>query len=157
VADFSIAQARLSPGKIVVIPNGVDVAKFSTVRPADLSACGIPPGSQTMITVGRLDRQKGLGDLIEAAAQVVPKYPQPHFLLVGEGPERPLLERLIAEKGGSDHIHLAGWRSDVPELLAAGTGLVMASHWEGMPNVVLEAMAAGLPVIATRVEGTTEL
>jgi len=157
VANFSITQARLAPEKIVVIPNGVDVTRFSTARPADLTQYGIPPGSQVLLTVGRLDRQKGLNDLVDAAVVVVHRHARAHFLLVGEGPERLAIERLIRDKGLADRIHLAGWRPDVPELLAAGDALVLASHWEGLPNVILEAMAAGLPVVATRVEGTSEL
>ena len=157
VADFSISTAGLSPKKIVVIPNGVDAARFPAAGPADLSAFGIPPGSQVVLTVGRLDRQKGLHDLIAAAALVVSKHPQAHFLLVGEGPERAALERSIREKGLTDRVHLAGWRSDIPELLAAGYALALSSLWEGMANVILEAMAAGLPVVATRVEGTLEI
>jgi glycosyltransferase involved in cell wall biosynthesis len=157
VADFSIAQAGLSPKKIVVIPNGVDVARFSTARPAALSPFGIPAGSQVVLTVGRLDRQKGLHDLLDAAALLMPKYRQVHFLLVGKGSERPVIDRSIREKGLMDRMHLTGWRSDIPELLAAGYALILSSHWEGMPNVILEAMAAGLPVVATQVEGTSEL
>ncbi|MGE5193698.1 MAG: glycosyltransferase [Deltaproteobacteria bacterium] len=157
VADFSISHAGISPKKIVVIPNGVDVGKFSVARPADLSAFGIAPGSQLLLTIGRLDRQKGLHDLLEAAALVIPRHPQARFLLVGEGPERPAIERSIREKGLTDRVHLTGWRSDIPELLSAGYALVLSSLWEGMPNVILEAMAAGLPVAATRVEGVSEL
>jgi glycosyltransferase involved in cell wall biosynthesis len=157
VADFSIAEARLSPKKIVVIPNGVDVARFANARLAELSAFGIPQGSQVLLTVGRLDRQKGLHDLIDAAALVAPTHHQVHFLLVGEGPERTGIEQLIRDKGLVDRVHFAGWRADIPELLAAGYTLVLSSHWEGLPNVVLEAMAAGLPVVATCVEGAAEL
>jgi glycosyltransferase involved in cell wall biosynthesis len=157
VADFSITQAGLAPEKIVVIPNGVDVRKFADAHPSDLRPFGIPEGSPVLLTIGRLDRQKGLTDLIEAAALVAARFPAVHFLLVGEGPERSAIERLIGEKGMAERVHLAGWRPDVPKLLATGFGVVLSSHWEGMPNVVLEAMAAGLPVVATGVEGTAEL
>ncbi len=157
VADFSISQAGLSSKKIVVIPNGVDVAKFSAARPADLSAWRIPPGSQVLVNVGRLDRQKGLPDLIAAAALLAPKHRQLHFLLIGEGSDRPAIEGLIDRKGLKNSVHLAGWRADIPELLAAGYGFVLSSHWEGLPNAILEAMAASLPVVATSVEGSAEL
>lgn len=157
VADFSVSEARLSSATLVVISNGVDVGRFEGANPADLSVFGIPPRSQVFLTIGRIDRQKGLSDLIEAAVLVVPKHPQAHFLLAGEGPERSAIERQIRDKGLNDCVHLAGWRADVPELLAAGDALVLPSLWEGMPNVILEAMAAGLPVVATRVEGTAEL
>jgi glycosyltransferase involved in cell wall biosynthesis len=157
VAEFSIREVRLAPEKIVVIPNGVDVSRFSAASLADLAPFGVPSDSQVLLTVGRLDRQKGLGDLIEAAAIVASRFTRVHFLLVGEGSERPEIERHIRERGLTGRVHLAGWRPDVPELLAAGDALILSSHWEGLPNVILEAMAAGLPVVSTRVEGTSEL
>lgn len=157
VAEFSVSVAGLPADKIAVIPNGVDVAKFETAPAADLASLGIPAGSRVLLTIGRLDPQKGLRDLIAAAAIVAPKFPDVHFLLVGEGPERDELERLIRERRLGGQVHLAGWRGDVPNVLAAGHALVLSSLWEGMPNVVLEAMAAGLPVVATRVEGISEL
>lgn len=157
VAAFSVEQSGLAAEKIVVIPNGVDVPRFAGAAPADLSVFGIPARSRVLLSIGRLDPQKGLGDLIAAAAPVIHKFADVHFLLVGEGPERSHLEELIREQGLAERVHLAGWRADIPELLAAGTSLVLASHWEGLPNVILEAMAAGLPVVATRVEGTAEL
>ncbi len=157
VAEFSISQARLAPDRIVVIPNGVDVPKFANAIAADLSSFEIPPGSQVLLTIGRLDQQKDLPTLLEAAAILIPKHSHAHFLLVGEGPERRQIEDMIRDRGLVGRVHLAGWRADIPELLAAGYALVLSSRWEGMPNVVLEAMAAGLPVVATQVEGVAEL
>ena len=157
VADFSIHKAGLSPNKLIVIPNGVDAARFTSAQPADLTQFGISAGSRTVLTVGRLDPQKGLGDLVEAAALVASRIPQAQFLIVGEGPERSRIERDISARGLGDRVHLAGWRADIPEIMAAGSVLVLSSHWEGLPNVVLEGMAAGLPVVATRVEGVNEL
>jgi glycosyltransferase involved in cell wall biosynthesis len=157
VADFSIRNAGLAPNKTIVIPNGVDADRFISAGPADLAQFGIPAGSRTVLTVGRLDPQKGLGDLIEAASLVAPRVPQAQFLIVGEGPERSRIERDIAARRLGDRVHLAGWRADIPAIMVAGSLLVLSSHWEGLPNVVLEAMAAGLPVVATRVEGVDEL
>jgi glycosyltransferase involved in cell wall biosynthesis len=157
VAEFSISAAGLTAEKIMVIPNGVDVSKFAGAVTADLAGLGIPPGSRVLLSIGRLDPQKGVRDVVAAAALVVPRLSDVHFLLVGEGRERHDLERLILEHGLAERVHLAGWRADIPELLAAGVALVLASHWEGLPNVILEAMAAGLAVVATRVEGTAEL
>jgi starch synthase (maltosyl-transferring) len=118
---------------------------------------GIPPESRTFLYVGRLDRQKGLPFLLEAWAPVAARYRGVHLLLVGEGPERGALETQIARLGLAASVHLSGWREEIPELLRAADCFVLPSLWEGMPNVVLEAMAAGLPVIATRVEGTAEV
>lgn len=155
VAEFAKREAGLKPEKTVVIPNGVDVEQFADAVPADLSVFGIRPGAPVMIAVGRLDPQKGVDDLIAAFALRQPA--GWHLLLVGEGPLRQELSAQIRRAGLSPNVHLVGWRNDVSQLLRAADCLVHAALWEGMPNVVLEAMAAGLPVIATRVEGVEEL
>jgi glycosyltransferase involved in cell wall biosynthesis len=157
VADFSVSIGRLPPHKIEVIGNGVDVSAFDQARPADLAPFGIPPSGRVVVTVARLDAQKGLVDLVEAASLLAGSIPDLHFLIVGEGAQRSELETLIAHCGLSGRVHLAGHRSDIPQILRAAFAFVLPSRWEGMPNAVLEAMATGLPVIATHVEGTDEL
>lgn len=157
VADFSAQRGGLSAGKITVIPNGVDAQRFATAEPADLSEFDIPSGSQTVLFVGRLDPQKGPFLLLEAVKGLLPTYPRLHVLLVGEGSLRIRLQEWIHDRNLHARVHLAGWRANVPQLLKAADCLVLPSRWEGMPNVVLEAMAAGLPVLATEVEGATEL
>jgi starch synthase (maltosyl-transferring) len=157
VADFSINVARLPRAKVVVIPNGVDVAPFATAAPIDLSALGLPASARMIIAVGRLDPQKGLVHLLEAFPTLAAEHDDVHLLLVGDGPERARLARIVAEQGLTHRVHFAGWRPDVPRLLKSAYCLALPSLWEGMPNVVLEAMAASLPVVATRVEGVDEL
>lgn len=157
VADYSAQVAGLSRDKIVVIPNGVDFKLFAEALPLEPADLGLPAGAVPVLFVGRLDPQKGLIHLVEAARQLVPQRPALHFLLVGEGPEREALTRSISEAGLTGRMHLLGWRGDVPRLLRSACCLVLPSLWEGMPNVVLEAMAAALPVVATRVEGIAEL
>lgn len=107
--------------------------------------------------MGRLTPQKGLLWLIETAPRWLDKLPDCDLLLVGKGPQRNRLERLSARLGISDRVHFAGWQANVPEILAASRLLVLPSRWEGMPNVILQAMATGLPVLATNVEGVAEL
>jgi glycosyltransferase involved in cell wall biosynthesis len=157
VARFSIEQGRLPPHKVVVIPNGVDAELFQSAQPADLSELGIPPHSRTLLFVGRLDHQKGPFDLLRAFQQLAQRLDDLHVLMVGDGPLRGELERAVDQCGLRSRFHLVGRRNDIPRLMKAADCLVLPSHWEGMPNVVLEAMAAGLPVVATRVEGSTEL
>ncbi len=157
VADFSERIVGLEHDKLVVIPNSVDVERFAQAHPADLTSFGIPSGSRVLISIGRLERQKGFDVLIDAAARLNPFPDDVHFLIVGDGPDRDLLRARAEEKMLNKRIHFVGRRDDVPELLAASTMLVLSSRWEGMPNVVLEAMAAGLPVVATQVEGIAEL
>lgn len=156
VARFS-AAAGIPKSRLTVIPNGVDAERFADARPASLAELGIPPGSRSIIVVGRLDRQKGLLVLFEALRRLLPRFPDLHVLLVGEGPQEPELRGWVSTHGLERRIHFAGWQSDVPALLAAADFFALPSLWEGMPNAVLEAMAAGLPVVASEVEGIAEL
>lgn len=157
VAQFTRETGKIGQEKLVVIPNGVEFERFSTAEPADLGQFGIPPGAITAIVVGRLDPQKGPLDLLEALKKVIPDHPDFHVLYVGSGPLEEELREQIQMLNFSNQVHLAGWRGDIPELLKASSMLILPSKWEGMPNVVLEAMAAGLPVISTRVEGISEI
>jgi glycosyltransferase involved in cell wall biosynthesis len=157
VADFSIAETGLSPRKLSVIPNGVDYEQFASATPADLTQFGIPHGSTVVITVGRLEEQKGIDVLLIAAALVLRDHCACQFLIVGDGCDRAALESQAGQLGIARSVHFVGHRVDVPNLLAAATAFVLPSRWEGMSNALLEAMAAGLPVIATAVEGSTEL
>ncbi len=157
VAQFAEQYAALPAEKLTVIPNGVDLQRFPASQPADLEPLGIGPGRQVVTFVGRLDRQKGLTWLIDSADKWLSRLPDCDLLLLGKGPQRAKLQRMCRQKGISDRVHFAGWRTDVPEILAASRLLVLPSAWEGMPNVVLEAMAARLPVVAADVEGVREL
>jgi glycosyltransferase involved in cell wall biosynthesis len=157
VARFSAQRARLPKNKLVVIPNGVDVRRYPAENGADLASLGLGAGRRVVTYVGRLDRQKGVRWLVKTAPHWLGRLPDCDLLLVGKGPLRGTLERVCQERGISDRVRLTGWRSDVPEILAASDLLVLPSAWEGMPNAVLQAMASRLPVLATDVEGVREL
>ena len=157
VAKFSASEAGLARDGLVVIPNGIDCDSVAATQPIDLADLGLPPGRRVITFVGRLEPQKGLPWLLETAVGWLPNVPGHDLLLVGAGPQETSLRDLIGQLGISDRVHLAGWRADVLEILRASDMLVLPSLWEGMPNVVLQAMALGLPVLATRVEGTCEL
>lgn len=157
VADFSAAEGGISPEKLVVIPNGVDFQRYPAQKPADLTEFGIPAGQRVVTFVGRLEPQKGVQWLVETARPWLETLPGCDILLVGEGHLRQSLEASCRATGIAERVHFAGWRTDVPEILAASDLLVLPSGWEGMPNVVLEAMASGLPVVASDVEGVREL
>jgi glycosyltransferase involved in cell wall biosynthesis len=156
VADF--CQSRGFPAeKLMVIPNGIDIDRWRDAQPASLQAFGLPSGRRAIVYVGRLDRQKGLDDLLLAMSVALPHLSEHDLLLVGEGNERKRLESIASRPALQGRVHFAGWQTDVPGILAAADLLVLPSRWEGMPNVVLEAMAAGKPVAATRAEGVSEL
>lgn len=157
VAEFSIREARLRPETVTVIPNGVDAARFAGALPLAAEELEAPPGSRWIIAIGRLHPQKGHALLIDAVAPVLRTNPDWRMMIVGEGPLRRELESQIASLECGDRIRLLGFRDDVPRLLKSASLFVLPSLWEGQPNVVLEALAAGLPVIATDVEGVREL
>lgn len=157
VADWAEREVGLPAAKTVVIPNGVDVERFADGVPADLTSLRIPPGSRILLSIGRLDPQKGFDDLLTAFAGLATEHKTAHLLIVGEGPLRGALEAARDALGLAGRIHLPGRQDDIPGLLAASEIFVLASRWEGMPNVVLEAMAAGKPIVATTVEGIGDL
>lgn len=153
VADFVQAQVGIPSDKLVVIPNGVDVQIFvpsAMTKPADWQP-------RIIGNVGRLEPVKGTRFLLEAFAQVADQFPDRRVWLVGDGTERQNLEMQTKQLGVTDQIQFLGTRKDVSELLPQMDIFVLPSHWEGMPIAVLEAMAAGLPVVATAVGGTTEV
>ena len=108
-------------------------------------------------TVARLVRQKGHKWLLEAIPAVLERYPRARWRFAGDGDLRPQLEARAAELGISHAVEFLGSRRDVQELLGTFDCFILPSLWEGFPNVLLEAMASGLPVIATAVEGSVEL
>jgi starch synthase (maltosyl-transferring) len=141
----------------VVIPNGIDLAKYPAVATDRGPPAGLPLGRRLVVCVGRLDRQKGLDWLLKTAPEWFARLPDCDLVLVGKGPDESRLQGLARRLGVAGRVCFAGWRGDVPEILAASELLVLPSRWEGMPNVVLEAMASRRPVLATRVEGLSEL
>ncbi len=157
VAEFTVVEAGIRPEKITVIPNGIAWEDYPAANRADLTELGVRPGRKVIVAIGRLEEQKGFGWLISSARAWLGGLADCDLLVVGDGPMRAWLQQEASRQGLADRIHFAGLRGDVPEILAASSLLVLPSQWEGMPNVVLEAMASGLPVVATRVEGVAEL
>ena len=156
VAKFSIHNAGLNVSKVSVIANGVDSQRFATATAVDRASLGLT-AAPLVLFAGRLDPQKAPFVLLEAFERLIARRADWQLLVVGEGPlQSPMIEWVVEHRLNSN-IHFAGWRPDVPELLKAADVLVLPSLWEGMPNIVLESMAAGLPVVVSRVEGTEEL
>ena len=156
VAEFSIHDAGLVASKVSTIANGVDVPRFAAATAVDRASIGLTD-APLILFVGRLDPQKAPLVLLEAFSRLIERHADWQLLFVGEGPLRPAMTDWIAQHKLEKSIHLAGWRPDVPQLLKGADVLALPSLWEGMPNIVLESMAAGLPVVVSRVEGTDEL
>jgi glycosyltransferase involved in cell wall biosynthesis len=157
VAEFSCTEGGLPTNKLVVIPNGVDLSPYDGAAPIAADELGIPSGRQWITYVGRLDPQKGLEWLLDNASSWLAAAADHDLLLVGDGPLRAPLADLVRTRQLEGRVHFVGWRGDVPRILAASRLLVLPSLWEGMPNVILEAMASSLPVLATDVQGVREL
>jgi sugar transferase (PEP-CTERM/EpsH1 system associated) len=158
VAAFAAQTIGICPAKLVVIPNGIPLGDFQPGGRAKVRAdLGIPPAALVVGTVGRLQSVKGTTYLLEAFACLAPDHPGAILLLVGDGPQRVQLEGMAQRLGVSERVRFLGSRSDVSRLLQAMDVFVLASIWEGMPNAALEAMAVGLPVVATAVGGTPEV
>ena len=147
VASYAQNRGRLPAEQLVVIPNGIDIDKLASAPAADLQDLGKPPAGHVTVCVARLDRQKGLDQLIQVAPKFLARFPQNTLLLVGDGPLRRQLTDQVAAHGLDKSVRFAGFRSDVPEILKACSLFVLPSHYEGMPQALMEAMASGLPVV----------
>jgi glycosyltransferase involved in cell wall biosynthesis len=141
--------------KLVTIPNGVDGGFVSTGidRPSVRLGLGVPDDAEVLLFAARLEEQKGGTFLLQALAHLAPTRPRLHLVLAGEGSLADELASEAVALGISDRVHFLGVRLDVPQLLRAVELFVLPSVWEGLPMVILEALAAGCPVVATDVGG----
>jgi len=145
--------------KCHLVYNGVVTKRFEVLPPKEQARkrLGLPQDAVVVTTVARLVPQKGHVYLIEAAKEVVSEFRNIRFLLVGEGGLRLELEQRVRNLNLAEHFLFLGQRTDVPEILAASDIFVLPSLWEGLPLVLVEAGLAGLPVVASRVDGIVEI
>ncbi len=155
VADFVIQKVGVPRNKVVVIPNGVDARPFTNLPPKTQARArlNLPAEKNLVGSIARLTPVKRLDVLLRAISAL----PDVQLLIVGDGPEGPNLIQLGQKLGLTARLHFAGQQSDIALWLAAMDVCVLSSDWEGMPNAALEAMAAGLPVVATAVGGAPEV
>jgi glycosyltransferase involved in cell wall biosynthesis len=154
-------RERIVPSKLLrVVPNGVDVERFQRlpagVREAVRKSIGLG-GEFTWLAVGRFELAKDYPNMLRAFATVHARYPTAILLLVGRGSLQAETEALVGQLGLQDVVRFMGVRDDVAEVMSTADGYVMSSAWEGMPMVLLEAAAAGLPIVATRAGGNHEV
>lgn len=160
VWNDTINRDHINPSKLVLIYNGVDPELFElavSYREKVRKTLGIKAKEKVVVVIANLISYKGHSDLIKAAGQVIDQLPVAKFLLVGE--DRGIqseLEREVSDLGISQSVKFLGQRDNIPSLLVASDLSVLPSHEEGFSNVILESMAAGLPVVATRVGGNSE-
>ena len=147
------------PEQYVTIRSGIELQRFmrsGVSRHLAREKLGIPDDAPVVGTVTRLSPQKAPLDTVRAMAIVAQELPEARFVLVGDGPLRRQVERLVGELGLRRRVILTGLRRDVPQLLSAFDVFILSSLWEGLPRVLPQAMAAGLPIVATDADGNAE-
>lgn len=157
-AAFARKRNEIDERKLLVITNGIELGRFHpepTARERVRKELGLGAGAWLIGTVGRVAPEKNHALLLRAAAPLLG--PQHHLVVAGDGPLMDSLKALVAELQIGAFVHLLGARGDVPDVLNALDVFVMSSSTEGLPLVVLEAMATSLPVISTRVGGIPDV
>lgn len=155
VADH-LLHSRYSTSQIVTIPNGVDTDLLEAVAAVSKQSLDLPRDAQMVAVIGRLDKQKGTDWLIEHVADLTRDHDRLHFVFCGRG-DTELYRRRATQLGIDKRVHFLGWRGDVAGILKSADLLMLPSRWEGMPNVVLEAMTVGVPIVATPTHGVMEV
>ena len=147
----------MEPDKTVVIYNGISTSEYN-IDDIDINALwSIPKKNNIFVAAGRLTTQKGFDLLIKAASKIdYKKYPFT-ILIAGKGKDRKYLSKLINELKMGDRVHLIGFQNKLSQFLKSCDFVIMPSRQEGMPNVVMESMALGKPVLAANVNGVPEL
>jgi glycosyltransferase involved in cell wall biosynthesis len=154
VRQFTLARVKLPEDKIVTIYNGIDCAGVPAAAPesfsGDRNCCNI-------ILAGRFERQKGHAFFIKALKQVKQQHANLKAYLFGEGPDEQRIRDMVNREGLSDQVAFMGVVYNILPYMLQMNICVLPSLWEGLPNVLLEAMAARVPIVATRIPGVDEL
>lgn len=141
----------LRPEQVKVIYNGVDPAPFESAEPLELD---LPGNAVVLGYAGSFERRKGVLDLARAWRRVADALPEAHLVLAGKGAMEAEMRAIL---GDTPRVHWLGYRSDMPRFIRSIDVLVLPSHVEGAPNIVLEGMSGGVAIVATEVSGTPEL
>ena len=157
--EQGVALRILAPNSVSLIRSGFDLAAFTPGPPPvrKRASLGLPEGTPVVGTISCLKAQKAPLDFVDLCARVAHAIPRTHFLLVGDGALRPEVERRVAASELGGRFHVLGWRDDVPDILRVLDVFVLTSLWEGLPRAVLQARATSVPVVATAVDGTSEV
>ncbi len=156
VAGHSEKVERIAPEKLVTIPNGIDLQLVDWVINASKdwqwTKFGLPEDARVLLFAGRLHPQKGIEELVTRAKDLLATLPQHHLVVMGSGPLECRLRELATER-----VHIVGWQSSVLAWMHRAEVLLLPASYEGMPNVLLEAMAVRLPFVAFDVDGVRQL
>jgi glycosyltransferase involved in cell wall biosynthesis len=159
VRQALISNEGIPAARVEVIYNGIPPERYAepAARADARRALALGPDDLAIIQVARLDYLKDHATAVRTVGRVRQRHPGARLLLVGEGPERGAIRAEADRLGLADHVRFLGLRQDIPRLLQAADLFLLTSISEGIPLTLLEAMAAGLPVVSTRVGGTGEV
>lgn len=156
VTQHCVQQERIEPHKLVTIPNGIDLQLVEksaiAAKEWDWTRYGLPADARVLLFVGRLHPQKGIEELVARADDLLALLPQHHLVVVGGGPLESRLRAIAV-----DRVHIVGWQPNALTWMHRADVLLLPASYEGMPNVLLESMAAHLPFIAFDVDGVRQL
>ncbi len=158
IAD-AVQTIGVDPARLSVIPNGIDLGEFTRTRLTHTAklTVGLDPSRPTLGVIGRLSVEKGVDRLLIPIAELRNRIPNLQVQIIGDGPQRVELQTIGENLGLESVIHFRGWQSPLQKWYEALDAVVLPSRTEGMPNVVLEAMAMAVPVAATDVGGVRDL
>ena len=159
-ARYLVETKGLPAGKITVIQNGCDIRRFDPDRPPPpglRDRLGIDPSDPVVLVLGRLAPQKGHRVLLDALPAILRHFPRTRIVCVGEGELKRDLESHARRLGVGGAVYFAGYQVDVPAWLALADLTVLPSFYEGLPLAAVESIATGRPVVATEVDGTSEV
>ncbi|MBK6880110.1 MAG: glycosyltransferase family 4 protein [Elusimicrobia bacterium] len=157
--DEALARGIGRPGQYRLIRSGVDLSLYTSIarRRESPAGLGVLPHEKLIVTIGPFKPQKNLHDFLRAAAIVAGRAPEARFLIVGDGEGRSAIEARIETTDLTGKVVLAGWRRDIPAILARADVFCMTSLWEGLPRALVESMVAGLPCVVNAVDGCRDL
>ena len=154
---FLVERMGYPSARAQVIPNGMDLSSYEKPAPDRRAEFGFGADARVIGACGRLTEQKGMLHLVRALPGLLKAQPAARLLIIGDGPQRADLSAEAAKAGVGDRVTLTGNRDDLPELMRTMDAFALPSLWEGQPLVLLEAMAAGVPIVATDVGGDAEV
>lgn len=157
-ADVKRLESQHPSTRFQYVPNAVRTRDFAG-KPKRSDFPGIPATHRVILCASRCIREKGLFELLEAVPHVLTEHPLVSFLLAGDGPELPGLKAAVKESRLSDHVHLLGHLGyqELVGVFISSDIFILPSYSEGLPNVILQALAAGLPIVATHVGGIPDV
>ncbi len=156
IIEFLVEHEGVEQEKISLIYNAIDLRRFAPAE-RDRARWGLPPDARVIGGIGRLNYQKNFALFLEIAAAIARQRDDAHFVLAGSGPEESALRRQAASLGLGGRVTFLGYVSDTAQLYPALDFLLMPSRFEGLPMTLLEAMAMGVPVVASRLDGIAEI